>query len=135
MVPLLQAVGAFLSVSLDRPWQGSSNAIAHTTGLVAGRDFRLDINALRAASVLAVLGYHLHIPGFAGGFVGVDVFFVITGYLMTRIVVADLSAERFSVVNFAMMRIRRLFPALAVVIAASVAAGWFLSLPGETSAI
>lgn len=98
---------------------------------MVSRDFRLDINALRAGAVLAVLGYHLHIPGFAGGFVGVDVFFVITGYLMTKIVVADLSADRFSVVNFAMMRIRRLFPALAVVIAASVAAGWFLSLPGE----
>lgn len=131
MVPLLLAVGAFLSVFLDRPWQGSSNAIADTSSLVARRDFRLDINALRAASVLAVLGYHLHTPGFAGGFVGVDVFFVITGYLMTRIVVADLSAERFSVVNFAMMRIRRLFPALAVVVAASAAAGWFLTMPGE----
>ncbi|WP_439365493.1 acyltransferase family protein [Bradyrhizobium sp. DASA03005] len=120
-----------MSVSLDRPWQGSISDIAHTAGFSVSRDFRLDINALRAASVLAVLGYHLHAPGFAGGFVGVDVFFVITGYLMTKIVLADLSAERFSVVNFAMMRIRRLFPALAVVIAASVAAGWFFSLPGE----
>ncbi|MGY4433151.1 peptidoglycan/LPS O-acetylase OafA/YrhL [Bradyrhizobium sp. F1.13.1] len=99
--------------------------------MVVSRDFRLDINALRATSVLAVLGYHLHIPGFAGGFVGVDAFFAITGYLMTRIVVADLTAGRFSLINFGLMRIRRLLPALAVVIAASVAAGWFVSLPSE----
>jgi hypothetical protein len=47
----------------------------------ASKTFRLDINALRALSVLAVVGYHLEVPGFAGGFVGVDVFLVITGYL------------------------------------------------------
>lgn len=131
MVPLLQAGGQLLSVSLDRPWERSTHATAHTANLAVSRHFRLDINALRAASVLAVLGYHFHIPGFAGGFVGVDVFFVITGYLMTRIVVADLAADRFSVSGFGMMRIRRLFPALVVVIAASIAAGWFVSLPGE----
>lgn len=120
-----------VSLSGDRPWERSTHTAVHTGNLIVSRDFRFDINALRAASVLAVLGYHLHIPGFAGGFAGVDVFFVITGYLMTRIVVADLAADRFSVISFGMMRIRRLFPALAVVIAASIAAGWFLSLPGE----
>ncbi|WLB23799.1 acyltransferase family protein [Bradyrhizobium japonicum] len=81
--------------------------------------------------MLAVLAYHLRVPRFAGGFVGVDVFFVITGYLMTRIVVAELTADRFSLINFGIMRIRRLFPALAVVIATSIAAGWFVTLPGE----
>ncbi|UQD69337.1 acyltransferase [Bradyrhizobium japonicum] len=119
-----------ISLSGDRPW-GSPHASADASKSVVSRAFRLDINALRAASVLAVLGYHLHVPGFAGGFVGVDVFFVITGYLMTRIVVADLTADRFSLVGFGMMRIRRLFPALAVVITASIIAGWFVSLPGE----
>lgn len=121
----------FISLSGDRPWQGSTLATADSSISVVSRTFRLDINALRAASVLAVLGYHLRVPGFAGGFVGVDVFFVITGYLMTRIVVADLVAQRFSLVSFGMMRIRRLFPALAVVIASSIVAGWFFSLPGE----
>lgn len=105
----------------------SGSVISHTSASA----FRLDINALRALSVLAVLGYHLRIPGFSAGFIGVDVFFVITGYLMTRIVVADLAADRFSLINFGLMRIRRLFPALAVVIAATVAAGWLLSQPGE----
>ncbi|WP_342711908.1 acyltransferase family protein [Bradyrhizobium sp. B124] len=93
--------------------------------------FRCDINALRALAVIAVLGYHLRIPGFAGGFVGVDAFFVITGYLMTGKVVADLAAGRFSYGDFAMMRLRRIYPALLVVVATTAAAGWFLTLPGE----
>jgi peptidoglycan/LPS O-acetylase OafA/YrhL len=121
----------FISLGGDRPRQGSTFATADSSNSVVNRSFRLDINALRAASVLAVLGYHLRVPGFAGGFVGVDIFFVITGYLMARIVVADLAAQRFSLVSFGMMRIRRLFPALAVVIASSIVAGWFFSLPGE----
>src|SRR5216683_4058922 len=58
--------------------------VLKATGTPANRDaFRLDINALRAFSVIAVVGYHLQISGFAGGFVGVDIFLVITGYLMT----------------------------------------------------
>jgi peptidoglycan/LPS O-acetylase OafA/YrhL len=96
-----------------------------------GETFRLDINALRALSVLAVLGYHLKIPGFAGGFVGVDVFLVITGYLMTGKVLADLAVQRFSLWSFGMMRMRRIYPALAVVVISSAVVGWFVTLPGE----
>jgi peptidoglycan/LPS O-acetylase OafA/YrhL len=98
----------------------------------AGGDaFRLDINALRALSVVAVLGFHLRIPGFAGGFVGVDVFLVITGYLMAGKVLNDLMLGRFSFPTFVMMRMRRIYPALAVVIVATAIAGWFVTLPGE----
>jgi peptidoglycan/LPS O-acetylase OafA/YrhL len=93
--------------------------------------FRLDINALRALSVIAVLGYHLQIPGFAGGFVGVDVFLVITGYLMTGKVLNDLSLDRFSFPAFIIMRMRRIWPALAVVAISSAVVGWFVTLPGE----
>jgi peptidoglycan/LPS O-acetylase OafA/YrhL len=93
--------------------------------------FRLDINALRALSVLAVLGYHFEMPGFAGGFVGVDLFLVITGYLMTAKVMNDLMQDRFSFLDFSLMRLRRIFPALAVVIVASAVLGWFVTLPGE----
>ena len=93
--------------------------------------FRLDINALRALSVIAVVGFHFQIPGFAGGFVGVDVFLVITGYLMTTKVLNDLKLGRFSLWGFAMMRMRRIYPALAVAVAASVVVGWFVTLPGE----
>ncbi|MET0674469.1 MAG: acyltransferase family protein [Bradyrhizobium sp.] len=102
------------------------------TGRHAGAGgFRFDINALRALSVVAVVGFHFRIPGFAGGFVGVDVFLVITGYLMTTKVLNDLRLGRFSLWNFVMMRMRRIYPALAVAVAATVVIGWFVTLPGE----
>jgi peptidoglycan/LPS O-acetylase OafA/YrhL len=94
-----------------------------------GNAFRSDINALRALSVAAVVGYHFRITGFAGGFVGVDVFFVITGYLMTRKVLDDLARERFSFVDFVSMRARRIYPALAVMVISSAVAGWFMTMP------
>ena len=109
-----------------------TGALLKTTGSrVRGNAFRLDINALRALSVVAVLGYHLRIPGFAGGFVGVDVFLVITGYLMTGKVLNDLLLACFSFPAFFMMRMRRIYPALAVVTISSAIAGWFVTLPGE----
>ena len=97
----------------------------------SGDAFRLDINALRALSVVAVVGYHFQIPGFAGGFVGVDVFLVITGYLMTGKVLTDLALGRFSFRHFSIMRMRRIYPALAIMITLSVVAGWFVTLPRE----
>ena len=100
-------------------------------GQAGPNGFRLDINALRALSVIAVVGFHFQIPGFAGGFVGVDVFLVITGYLMTTKVLNDLRLGRFSLWAFAMMRMRRIYPALAVAVAAAIVAGWFITLPGE----
>jgi peptidoglycan/LPS O-acetylase OafA/YrhL len=102
-----------------------------TSKHVSGDAFRVDINALRALSVIAVVGYHFQIPGFAGGFVGVDVFLVITGYLMTGKVLNDLALGRFSFRSFGMMRMRRIYPALAVMTASSVVAGWFITLPGQ----
>jgi peptidoglycan/LPS O-acetylase OafA/YrhL len=93
--------------------------------------FRLDINALRALSVVAVLGFHFRIPGFAGGFVGVDVFLVITGYLMTAKVLNELKLGRFSPWTFWMMRMRRIYPALAVLTIVTVIVGWFVTLPAE----
>jgi peptidoglycan/LPS O-acetylase OafA/YrhL len=103
-----------------------------TTDKGANSDaFRLDINALRALSVVAVVGFHFQIPGFAGGFSGVDVFLVITGYLMTDKVVSDLILGRFSLYGFGIMRIRRIYPALAVTTIVCVVAGWFVTMPGE----
>jgi peptidoglycan/LPS O-acetylase OafA/YrhL len=108
-----------------------TGAVLKATSKQVSGDFRLDINALRALSVVAVLGYHLRIPGFAGGFVGVDVFLVITGYLMTGKVLNDLSLGRFSFPAFISMRMRRIYPALAVVTVSSAVVGWFVTLPGE----
>nr|WP_249158710.1 acyltransferase family protein [Bradyrhizobium jicamae] len=108
-------------------------AAAFATSSKQGRhsDFRIDINALRALSVAAVVGYHYGVFGFAGGFVGVDIFLVITGYLMTGKVLNDLADGRFSFIAFGAMRMRRIYPALAVTIVMSVLAGWFLTLPRE----
>jgi peptidoglycan/LPS O-acetylase OafA/YrhL len=98
-----------------------------------GDAFRFDVNALRALSVVAVVGFHFQIAGFAGGFVGVDVFLVITGYLITAKVLNELKLGRFSPWAFWMMRMRRIYPALAALIIASVVAGWFVTLPAEYS--
>ena len=109
-----------------------TGAIPTAASKFASRDaFRLDINALRALSVVAVVGFHFQIPGFAGGFVGVDVFLVITGYLMTAKVLNDLKLGRFSLWIFWTMRLRRIYPALAVLTMASVIVGWFVTLPAE----
>ena len=87
-------------------------------------DFRADINGLRAVAVIAVVLFHFRVAGFGGGFVGVDVFFVISGYLMTRIILGPLAENRFSVLAFYLARARRIFPALAALCALLLAYGW-----------
>jgi peptidoglycan/LPS O-acetylase OafA/YrhL len=93
--------------------------------------FRYDINALRAWAVLSVLLYHFGVPPFKGGFSGVDVFFVISGYLMTGIVVSGLHNNTFSVWKFYKARIRRILPALIVVCVAVLMLCWFLLAPDD----
>jgi peptidoglycan/LPS O-acetylase OafA/YrhL len=79
--------------------------------------YRPDIDGLRAVAVLSVLFYHAGLPPFFGGFIGVDIFFVISGYLITGILFADLQRDDFSIARFYERRIRRIFPALYVTIA------------------
>ena len=90
--------------------------------------FRNNINALRALAVIAVVLYHFHVPGFEGGFVGVDVFFVISGFLMTGIIVDGLRRDGFSLLGFYASRARRIIPALAVLCLALMIFG-FVYLP------
>lgn len=97
--------------------------------------YRADIDGLRAVAVLAVVLYHAFPARLPGGFVGVDVFFVISGYLITRIVQGRLEQGRFSFADFYIRRVRRIFPALCVVLAATLVAGWVLLLPGELQAL
>lgn len=92
-------------------------------------DFRADINGLRAVAVIAVVLFHFRVAGFGGGFVGVDVFFVISGYLMTRLILGPLAAARFSVFGFYLARARRIFPALAALCALLLLFGWFALSP------
>lgn len=101
--------------------------------MATSSNFREDINALRALAVVAVVGFHVKLPGFAGGFVGVDIFLVLTGYLMTLKVINGLAVGDFSVWAFWFSRSRRIFPALAVMVAISIIAGWFLTLPSDYS--
>jgi peptidoglycan/LPS O-acetylase OafA/YrhL len=93
-----------------------------------GDDYRRDIDGLRAVAVLSVILGHSHLA-LPGGFIGVDVFFVISGFLITGLILRDLDRETFSLVNFWERRVRRIAPALLVMSLAVVAAGWFLTLP------
>jgi peptidoglycan/LPS O-acetylase OafA/YrhL len=82
--------------------------------------YRPDIDGLRAISVLAVMLYHAEFKVFSGGFIGVDVFFVISGYLITQMVLGDFEKGSFSLSHFYERRVRRILPALLVMLAATV---------------
>lgn len=92
--------------------------------------YRPDIDGLRAVAVLAVIGFHAFPQQVPGGFVGVDMFFVISGYLISTIILTAVNAGRFSFATFYARRIRRIFPALIAVLAACYAAGWWLLYAG-----
>jgi peptidoglycan/LPS O-acetylase OafA/YrhL len=97
--------------------------------------YRPDIDGLRAVAILAVLGFHA-LPRFVpGGFVGVDVFFVISGFLITSLIMEDLRAGQFSFLGFYERRVRRLFPALVVVLLATWLLGVLTLLPVELTAL
>ncbi|MEW6165091.1 MAG: acyltransferase family protein [Pseudomonadota bacterium] len=97
----------------------------------AAGSYRPDVDGLRAIAVLAVVLYHFF-PGAApGGYVGVDIFFVISGYLISSIIINELNDGRFSFMAFYRRRARRIFPALVVVLAASAAFGWFVLFDNE----
>ena len=92
----------------------------------ADRRYRPDIDGLRALAVGIVMIFHAFPARLPGGFVGVDVFFVISGYLISGIILEAHAAGRFTFANFYARRIRRIFPALGVVLTAVIVAGWFL---------
>src|SRR3569833_1456970 len=88
--------------------------------------YRPDIDGLRAVAVVSVLIYHAFTSVLPGGFFGVDIFFVVSGYLITSILNKQISDQRFSIADFYLRRIRRIFPALILVLTATFAIGWFL---------
>ncbi|WP_051953844.1 acyltransferase family protein [Xenophilus azovorans] len=96
-----------------------------TSESTTARPFRNDINGLRAWAVVSVVLFHFGVAGFQGGFIGVDVFFVISGFLMTSIIVEGLASDRFSIASFYRARARRIVPALGVLCCALLALGWF----------
>lgn len=97
----------------------------------ASADYRADIDGLRAVAVLFVLFYHAFPGHFPGGFVGVDIFFVISGFLISGILFNDFERGRFGFLDFYARRIRRLFPALILVCVACLIFGWISLLPIE----
>ncbi len=93
--------------------------------------YRPDIDGLRAIAVLAVVLYHAFPQWVRGGFIGVDIFFVISGYLITSIILADLEKDSFSFRSFYASRIIRIFPALTLVLLAVLSFGWIELLARE----
>jgi len=96
--------------------------------------FRPDIEGLRGIAVLIVVAFHCGIPGFQGGFVGVDVFFVLSGYLITGLLVNEIQrSSRLNLLNFYARRVRRLLPACALTLLITLIVGAFLLAPAELS--
>ena len=93
--------------------------------------YRADIDGLRALAVGIVILFHAGFTSFEGGFVGVDVFFVISGYLITTLLLLDIDAGTFSLLNFYERRIRRIFPALFLVVLCCIPVAWILMLPDQ----
>ncbi|MEJ8310174.1 acyltransferase family protein [Agrobacterium larrymoorei] len=91
--------------------------------------FDYSINTLRALAVSIVVLFHFHIPGFEFGFIGVDIFFVISGYLMTKIIVTALDKEEFLLWRFYKARFTRIYPALSVLCIAVIVGGYFFITP------
>ena len=92
-------------------------------------DYRPDIDGLRAIAILGVLVYHLNPSFLPGGFLGVDIFFVISGFLITRHLVTSFRSKTFSIWYFYDRRIRRILPALTVVVIATTFVLWFVLIP------
>ncbi len=93
--------------------------------------YRADIDGLRALAVLAVIAFHAKLPGFAGGYVGVDVFFVISGYLITSILRREMEAGTYSLARFYERRIRRILPALLVMCAVALGVAALFYIPRD----
>lgn len=118
--------GAFLPLLSDGSGGARSNAEArshHPAG------YRPEIDGLRAIAILAVMLYHAGFRAFGGGYAGVDVFFVISGYLITGIILRERAADRFRWSAFIERRVRRLVPALIVMLASVTVIAWYFLTP------
>ncbi|WP_018998418.1 acyltransferase family protein [Hirschia maritima] len=94
-------------------------------------NYRPEIDGLRTIAVIPVLFFHFGINSFSGGFTGVDIFFVISGFLITSIITHEMDNQKFSFANFYRRRALRILPPLALVVVATFIAAWFLMLPAE----
>lgn len=93
--------------------------------------YRSDIDGLRALAVLPVVAFHGGLAGFGGGFTGVDIFFVISGYLLTGILMRELDEDRYTLAGFYVRRARRILPAVTVVVLTCLVASFYMMAPGQ----
>ena len=101
----------------------------------AGHVYRPDIDGLRAVAIVPVVLYHAFPALIPGGFVGVDIFFVISGFLITQILLEQHARGTFTYRDFYTRRVRRIFPALAVVLFSTLVCGWFVLFPDEFASL
>ncbi|WP_296702632.1 acyltransferase family protein [Thiocapsa sp. UBA6158] len=99
--------------------------------MIESHRYRSDIDGLRALAIAPVVLFHANIPGFSGGFIGVDVFFVISGYLITSIIEREIREGRFSLQGFYERRIRRILPALFAMLSVSALAAYLILYPAQ----
>lgn len=99
--------------------------------LQAHPKYRSDIDGLRAVAVLSVVGFHAFPSMIPGGFIGVDIFFVISGFLISSIIFQNLEHNQFKILDFYVRRIKRIFPTLLLVLLVCLAFGWFTLLASE----
>ena len=112
--------------------QDDASARRQPYGMPAGHfDYRPEIDGLRALAVIPVILFHAGFSWFRGGFIGVDVFFVISGYLITTLILSDKEAGKFTVAGFYERRARRILPALFFVMTACLIPAWFWMLPDQ----
>ncbi|MFZ1903979.1 MAG: acyltransferase family protein [Steroidobacteraceae bacterium] len=117
---------ALVPVSGRAPSVSIDTQVAHS-----GLAYRPDIDGLRAVAVSMVIAYHVAPRLLPGGFIGVDIFFVISGYLITQLVLSGIQRSTFSLIEFYARRVRRIVPALLLVLGGCFALGWFTLLPNE----
>lgn len=91
--------------------------------------YHKEIDGLRAIAVLVIIFFHMQLPGFQGGFIGVDVFFVVSGFLITRIILSNLNSGQFSFRDFYVRRVTRIIPALVVTVAAVLLCALYFQMP------
>ena len=94
-------------------------------------NYRAEIDGLRALAVLPVILFHAGFDLFSGGYIGVDVFFVISGYLIATIIIKEMYEEKFSLINFYERRARRILPALFFLMIICLPFGWLLLTPSD----
>lgn len=132
---IVACVSMMILYSIYRYASPIYNQLVHGVPHTFTTTYRSDIDGLRALAVVAVVVYHAFPEWLPGGFIGVDIFFVISGYLITRIIMEEVATKRFSIRHFYVRRIRRIFPALLTILLATAFIGMFLLYQSEYVAL